>query len=215
MIALAVVVVITGGTMIHSALAQGDVDELEVMLIEALENEYEAKATYDILLNLHGENQVLENIKAGEVNHIETIQRLFVRYGYVIPENNKVNELNITANDDATALGIAHEKRSIALYERLLKNDLPQDVERVFENMLRGSKNHLQALEQGECDYREQFNRNRRDAYRQGERNFNREQGGERLGSHFRQNLERVREDCPVDGTGRRNERDGRNRRQR
>lgn len=163
-IGLAVMLVIGGG-IYNSSLAKNESDyDLESLLIEAIENEYIAKSTYEILIELHDKNTTLENIREGEINHIKAIERLFERYGFEIPKDESRKILNIGKNDDINQLGINHEKVSIALYKKLLQYNLPKDVESVFENMLRGSENHLSALENSKCNNssnQENNNRNR------------------------------------------------------
>ena len=45
--------------------------------------------------------------------------------------------------------GVAAEINNIAMYEKFLLQELPQEVRDVFERLMNASKNHLKAFERG------------------------------------------------------------------
>lgn len=48
---------------------------------------------------------------------------------------------------ESDEIGVEAEIRNIEMYESFLKEDLPEDVRIVFENLKRASESHLRAFE--------------------------------------------------------------------
>jgi hypothetical protein len=122
--------------------------ELEAMLIAAIEDEYKAQAEYDALIDEFGAVKPLTNIIKAEASHIDALEVLFAAYGLPVPEDNGAEFVVIPSTLDAAfQAGVDAEIKNIAIYEEFLKQDLPQDVEDTFTNLMNASENHLAAFE--------------------------------------------------------------------
>lgn len=121
---------------------------LEQMLTFAMQDEYNAQATYDAILNAFGENNAFTNIVKAEVTHQEELRTLFQNYGIAMPENTAAQ--NVTAPvslQEAFAAGVDAENANIAMYQAFLaQKDLPDDVRGVFNTLVNASQNHLTAF---------------------------------------------------------------------
>ena len=123
---------------------------LEQALIEALDDEYKASATYAHIISIFGEIRPFTNIMEAEKRHIKALLPLFEKYGFDIPENSWLS--NIAAPDSilhACQAGVEAEIENAEMYNRLLANTLAyEDVQQVFKNLQRASqKNHLPAFQ--------------------------------------------------------------------
>jgi hypothetical protein len=122
--------------------------ELEAMLIAAIEDEYKAQAEYDALIDEFGAVKPITNIIKAEASHIDALEVLFVAYGLPVPEDNGAEFVVIPSTLEAAfQAGVDAEIKNIAIYEEFLKQDLPQDVEDTFTNLMNASENHLAAFE--------------------------------------------------------------------
>lgn len=121
---------------------------LEAMLIAAIEDEYKAQAEYDALIETFGAVKPISNIINAEANHIDALEVLFASYGIPVPENNGSDYVVIPDTlAEAYQVGVDAEIKNIAIYEDFLYQDLPQDVEDTFTNLMNASENHLAAFE--------------------------------------------------------------------
>jgi hypothetical protein len=90
----------------------------------------------------------LTNIIKAEASHIDALEVLFAAYGLPVPEDNGAEFVVIPSTLDAAfQAGVDAEIKNIAIYEEFLKQDLPQDVEDTFTNLMNASENHLAAFE--------------------------------------------------------------------
>lgn len=122
--------------------------ELEAMMIAAIEDEYKAEAEYEALIDNFGAVKPFTNIVDAEANHIDALEVLFAAYDMPVPENNGDDFVVIPATlAEALQTGIDAEIKNIAIYEDFLKQDLPQDVEDTFTNLMNASENHLASFE--------------------------------------------------------------------
>jgi hypothetical protein len=122
--------------------------ELEAMLIAAIEDEYKAQAEYEALINTFGDVKPISNIINAETSHIDALEVLFATYGIPVPENNGAEFAVIPDTlAEAFQVGVDAEIKNIAIYEDFLTQDLPQDVEDTFTNLMNASENHLAAFE--------------------------------------------------------------------
>ncbi|HKL41939.1 MAG TPA: DUF2202 domain-containing protein [Clostridia bacterium] len=123
---------------------------LEEMLIYAIQDEYLARAEYELIMNEFGEQRPFSNIIRSEEYHIELLKPLFEKYNVSIPEDNS-REYVVLPEDIKAALktGVKAEVENIAMYEKFLEENIPDDIANVFEELKRGSENHLRAFENG------------------------------------------------------------------
>jgi rubrerythrin len=120
------------------------------MLVYAMQDEYLAQARYDRIIQNFGSVQTFTRIKEAELRHITALQTLFQRYGVPLPED---NSQAYTSTPDsiksAYAAGVQGEIDNIAMYNKFLTYNLPQDVRIVFTQLRNASQNHLAAFERG------------------------------------------------------------------
>ncbi|MGI0493675.1 ferritin-like domain-containing protein [Alkalinema pantanalense CENA528] len=154
-------------------------ERLNTALIEALNDEYKARATYRAILDKFGNIRPFVNIIESEERHIQALLLLFRKYGLPIPQDPWDGCVAIPASvQEACQQGVQAEIENAALYHRLL--DLSQgypDVQTVFLNLQRASQNnHLPAFQR--CAARETPG----DFQRRGRRS----RGGQRRGRCYR-----------------------------
>ncbi|MDZ7671597.1 MAG: DUF2202 domain-containing protein [Halanaerobiales bacterium] len=120
---------------------------LEEMLIYAIQDEYLARTEYDLIMNQYGVQRPFSNIIKAEEHHIELLKPLFEKYNISIPEDNS-SEYVVLPEDirEALQIGVNAEIDNIEMYESFLTKDIPADVAFVFEELKRGSENHLRAF---------------------------------------------------------------------
>lgn len=123
---------------------------LEEMLIYAIQDEYLARSEYEAIIETFEITRPFSNIMKSEETHIALLKPLFETYGFEIPEDISANQLVIPeVLLETFAIGVEVEINNIAMYEAFLEEDLPEDVEMVFERLLKSSENHLRAFENG------------------------------------------------------------------
>lgn len=124
------------------------VDEMESVLKILIADEYKARAEYVALEAEYGESSPWTNLIKAETNHINALSTLFETYGLEIPEDDGAQFALIpNSEEEAYQIGIEAEIANIALYEDVLKTDLPDQVEAVFTNLMNASIKHLSTFE--------------------------------------------------------------------
>jgi hypothetical protein len=150
-IILGITVLFGVGLFISTQLEASTVEEpsldLESMIVLALEDEYHAKATYEVIIEQYGEITPFTNIVQAEETHIQLLLPLFESYDITLPEAFDKDTLDVPSSIDALLqIGIDAEIANIALYEAFLETDLPNDVQIVFQKLMAASENHLNAF---------------------------------------------------------------------
>jgi hypothetical protein len=121
---------------------------LEEMLDYAIQDEFVAQAEYNAIIGKLGSVRPFSNIVRAESTHINLLLPLFKTYGYTVPTNEAASFVTVpTSLTESYAIGIAAEKNNIAMYQAFIKEDLPADVQIVFERLLAASENHLKAFQ--------------------------------------------------------------------
>ena len=117
-------------------------------LLEALDDEYKAVATYERVISDFGPIRPFVNIIEAERRHIEALRGLFERYDLEMPANPWPGTIaGFESVDDACAAGVEGEIENAAMYERLIDATQHTDIIEVFENLQRASQdNHLPAF---------------------------------------------------------------------
>ncbi|HUW14581.1 MAG TPA: DUF2202 domain-containing protein [Anaerolineae bacterium] len=133
-----------------------DIDGLVFMV----EEEKLTRDVYQGLYEVWGE-QIFENIARSEQTHMDAIGRLLERYDIESPVADEAGvfanpELQALYDDlmetgsqslaDALLVGAAIEEIDILDLEEYLAETALWDIQRVYENLLRGSQNHLRAF---------------------------------------------------------------------
>lgn len=125
-------------------------NNLQKALFEALEDEYKARATYQLVISKFGKIRPFINIIESEQRHIQALLSLFQKYELPIPVDHWAERVTAPASIlEACQMGVRGEIENGEMYQRLLAltEEYP-DVQRVFLNLQRASQeNHLPAFE--------------------------------------------------------------------
>lgn len=124
-------------------------ETLSNVLIEAINDEYKARAIYNLVISKYGEIRPFINIVEAEGRHIEALLPLFKKYGIAIPEDTW--DSRIQAPDsiiDACRDGVQAEIENAEMYNRLIDATKDySDVQQVLMQLQRASaENHLPAF---------------------------------------------------------------------
>lgn len=128
-------------------------DELQeqekAALLEALDDEYHAWATYDQVVKDFGVVPPFDQIREAEARHIEALCVLFARYRLTIPPNPWLGKVErYSTLQAACKAGVAAEVANGAMYERLLTSTERPDILRVLRHLQQASQQrHLPAFE--------------------------------------------------------------------
>ncbi|MGF1644644.1 MAG: hypothetical protein ACFCUJ_13470 [Thiotrichales bacterium] len=123
-------------------------DTLGASLIEALQDEYRARARYTKTLERYGPLPPFTAIVAAEQRHVEALLELFHRYRIPIPPDHWPAQVAYPSDlAAACAAGVAGEINNIKLYDRLLHQVAQADVRHTFFHLQRASReSHLPAF---------------------------------------------------------------------
>jgi hypothetical protein len=118
-------------------------------LLEALDDEYKAWATYDLVIRDFGEIRPFTNIREAEARHINALVTLFRAYELTPPENNWIGKVeHFDSVSSACAAAVQGEIDNAELYERLLQSTDRPDILRVYRNLMDASQSrHLPAFQ--------------------------------------------------------------------
>jgi len=118
------------------------------VLLEALDDEYKAVATYEQMIADFGPIRPFVNIIEAERRHIEALRGLFDRYDLAMPSNPWPGTRPTFASvADACAAAVEGEIENATMYEQLISATHHRDIIEVFENLRRASQdNHLPAF---------------------------------------------------------------------
>ncbi len=121
---------------------------LEEMLTYAIQDEYKARAEYELIIEEMDGGRPFTNIIQSEETHISFLEPLFESHGFELPED-QASEYVVLPDtiDEALEIGVQAEIENIDMYEKFLGQDLPENVESVFERLKNASQNHLEAFE--------------------------------------------------------------------
>ena len=123
---------------------------IEQMLSYAIQDEYLARQEYELIIEEYGEQRPFTNIIKAEESHIEWLTELYKEYGYDMPEDNAIDYAVLPDSlETAFDVGVQAEIDNIAMYEKFLESELPDDIRDVFTELRDASQNHLAAFERG------------------------------------------------------------------
>lgn len=123
-------------------------EKTKAMLLEALNDEYKARAFYRLVLKTFGPIQPFVNIVEAEDTHARALERLCERYGIPLP----VDEWDRTLQPPASVLeacraAVEGEIENIAMYDRFLKSTEMSDIRALFQRLQARSRDaHLPAF---------------------------------------------------------------------
>jgi len=158
MIVMSIFTVALFAPLLHAAaLSSTEKEELLYML----EEEKLARDVYQAL-NTKWNHRTFSNITKSEQQHMDELKALLPKYGLTDPTvgkkpgefvNQKLQALyselvrkGSTSLSDALAVGVEIEKLDIADLEKAISKTTQNDINLVYKNLLRGSKNHLEAF---------------------------------------------------------------------
>lgn len=124
--------------------------DLQTALRRSLQDEYRAEAIYQGVVTDFGPVLPFVNVLTAEERHSASIGRLYTLRSLSIPVSDwTVGNVPHFATVSAACLaGATAERENIALYDDLLRAELPADVRRVFTNNRHASLvSHLPAFE--------------------------------------------------------------------
>lgn len=130
--------------------AAGLSSEVRAALERSIQDEYRAETIYQGVVSDFGPVQPFANILQAEQRHAAALAQLFTRSGLPVPANgwtfaNVPRFLTVAAACSASAVA---ETENIAMYDELLRLDLPSDVRQVFaSNRLASIDSHRPAFE--------------------------------------------------------------------
>lgn len=121
---------------------------LEKMMIYAIQDEFLARARYLLAIEKFGQQLPFTNIFNAEKNHINYLIPLFTKYNVAIPTDDSVHYVKVPANiKESLEAGVRGEIENIAMYERFLNQNIPNDVKTVFTLLRNASHKHMQAFQ--------------------------------------------------------------------
>ncbi|MDA3956249.1 DUF2202 domain-containing protein [Oceanispirochaeta sp.] len=121
---------------------------LKEMLQYALEDEHMALAEYEALMEEFGLTRPYSNIAQSEKTHISWLEGLYKDYQISVPIINTADHIVLPETlREAAEIAVQAEINNIAMYEKFLKQDLPEDVAEVFTLLKNASQNHLRAFQ--------------------------------------------------------------------
>lgn len=122
--------------------------ELKSMLDILYQDEYNTKSTYEEIIDEFGPNILYNNLIQAEAQHMNALERIYTRYDIQIP-NMDARTPNLPDKLlDTYTLGKEAEEANIALYDKYLDEDLPEDIRFTFERLMNASYHHLDAFNQ-------------------------------------------------------------------
>lgn len=124
-------------------------NDVKLALNEAIQDEYKAMLFYQKTIDKFGQVMPYVNIVDAEVKHQQSLAKLFQNYGLEVPASQwKDSEITTFSSVQASCANCYQaEIDNIALYDKYLSLDLPDDVRKVFENNRAASLNkHLPAF---------------------------------------------------------------------
>jgi len=121
---------------------------LEDMLTYAIEDEYLAHGEYQYIVETFGSQRPFSNIIKAEETHISLLLPLFDQYNYLVPADLSSEYLISPASiTEALQAGVQAEIANIAMYDKFLAQNLPDDVRVVFDDLRNASLKHLEAFQ--------------------------------------------------------------------
>jgi hypothetical protein len=121
----------------------------EQALIEAINDEYKARATYQKVMDKFGSVQPFSNIIKAEATHVAELKPLFSKYGIEVPKDewyDKVPEFNTL--QEACSAAVQAEIDNVKMYDEFFKFVKEKDIIDVFKRLRAASQDkHLPAFQ--------------------------------------------------------------------
>ncbi|MFY9901672.1 MAG: hypothetical protein WAK52_03595 [Trichococcus sp.] len=120
---------------------------MEEMFTYAIQDEQMAHGEYTYVLETFGDQAPFNNIVSAEAQHISEMTVLFEKYNLAIPADESADHLKQAADIKEGLENCATgEVDNIAMYNKFLKQDIPDDVRATFTALRNASEGHLDAF---------------------------------------------------------------------
>ena len=120
---------------------------MEEMFTYAIQDEQLAHGEYTYVLETFGDQAPFNNIVSAEAQHISEMTVLFEKYDLVIPDDESADHLKQAADIKEGLENCATgEVDNIAMYDKFLDQDIPDDVRATFTALRNASEGHLDAF---------------------------------------------------------------------
>lgn len=128
------------------ALADNDLT-MEEMFNYAIQDEQLAHREYAYVLETFGDHAPFNNIVSSEAQHISEMTILFEKYDLPVPADVSADHLKQAADiKEALENCATGEVDNIAMYNKFLEQDIPDDVRATFTALRNASEGHLDAF---------------------------------------------------------------------
>jgi hypothetical protein len=134
----------------YSGIALGPLSAAETeALIRAVQEEANAQALYQSVLDTFGNVAPFNYIVRAEAQHLAALERMATKYGVTIPETLTTGGFpTFTTLSEACQAGAQAEIADAALYDELVSVTTHSDILQVYRNLQSASlNNHLPAFE--------------------------------------------------------------------
>lgn len=124
-------------------------EKTKAMILEALNDEYKARAFYRLVIKTFGAVRPFINIVRAEDTHAKALEVLCARYGIPLPADEWDRTLQLPASVlEACRAGVEGEIENIAMYDRFLKSTEISDIRSLFQRLQARSRDaHLPAFQ--------------------------------------------------------------------
>ena len=124
-------------------------EKTQQALIDAINDEYKARATYQKVMDTFGKVRPFSNIIKAEEHHIEELLPLFEKYGVDVPKDEWYENVPEFATlQEACEAGVKAEIENAKMYDEFFKFVKEEDILDVFKNLRDASQEkHLPAFE--------------------------------------------------------------------
>lgn len=120
---------------------------MEEMFTYAIQDEQMAHGEYTYVLETFGDQAPFNNIVSAEAQHISEMTVLFEKYDLAIPADESADHLKQAADIKEGLENCATgEVDNIAMYNKFLDQDIPDDVRATFTALRNASEGHLDAF---------------------------------------------------------------------
>ena len=128
------------------ALADNDLT-MEEMFTYAIQDEQLAHGEYTYVLETFGDQAPFNNIVSAEAQHVSEMTVLFEKYDLAVPADESADHLKQAADiKEALENCATGEVDNIAMYNKFLEQDIPDDVRATFTALRNASEGHLDAF---------------------------------------------------------------------
>jgi len=118
------------------------------MLMYAVQDEYLAHGEYMAIMEKFGSQKPYSNIVRSEETHLAYLEEVYTAYDLEFPDDTSKDHLIIPLDLlEAAQTGVQAEIDNIAMYEKFMTYDLPENIYNVFDALKRGSDSHLLAFQ--------------------------------------------------------------------